>query len=237
MPPRPRSLDLSSAIDPEKPRDGRPSAVRRSAGTEIASLTICRSLAGRLRCARHQRDLGLRLGRLGALSDARREISRARLVDVERIAAADEPCRLFGGERQAGDRGIIEGKVVGHGPEYTSAMATAARFLGSRCISLAAFILLGCSQGSLSTSAPPSDRSPGVVIAQVVTHDARIAILGGSKEVRVAVRRLDGTLVADGLTLAELRVQQPEIYVVVTSAFASADGQSTYVDATLGQTN
>ena len=61
--------------------------------------------------------------------------------------------------------------------------------------------------------------------------------MGGSKEVRVAVRRLDGTLVADGLTLAELRVQQPEIYVVVTSAFASADGQSTYVDATLGQTN
>jgi hypothetical protein len=69
-----------------------------------------------------------------------------------------------------------------------------------------------------------------------VTHDAKVAILGGGKELRVVVRSLDGTLIADGLTLAELRVQHPAVYEVVTSASASADG-TTYVDATLGATN
>ena len=76
-----------------------------------------------------------------------------------------------------------------------------------------------------------------MIIAQLVTHDAKIAILSGAKELRVVVRTLDGSLVADGLTLDELRVQQPEIHRVVTSAFASNRGPHTYVDATLDPVN
>jgi hypothetical protein len=135
-------------------------------------------------------------------------------------------------------------------------MATAARFLGSLSMSLAAFVLavplLACSQGAgttgdspppASAAAPPVDpaagapsQARGLIIAKVVTHDATVAILSGGQDLRVVVRKLDGTLVADGLTLAELRVQQPEIYVVVTSAFAS-NSEGTFVDATLGPMN
>jgi hypothetical protein len=41
-------------------------------------------------------------------------------------------------------------------------------------------------------------------------------------------------MVADGLTFAELRARDAELYEVVTSSRASADGASpSYVDATL----
>ncbi len=36
----------------------------------------------------------------------------------------------------------------------------------------------------------------------------------------MVVRKLDGTLVADGVSLAQLRAQDPELYTVVTSARA-----------------
>ncbi|HSO31300.1 MAG TPA: hypothetical protein VLT33_02255, partial [Labilithrix sp.] len=89
--------------------------------------------------------------------------------------------------------------------------------------SLAAFMLLpllGCSQAA-GTAAEPPAAARGVVIASIVTHDAKVAILGGGDDLRVVVHRLDGTLVADGVTLDQLRAQQPELYALVTSAFAS----------------
>lgn len=74
--------------------------------------------------------------------------------------------------------------------------------------------------------ASPPATAQGVTIAQLVTHDSKVAILGGrgGGELRVVVRKTDGTLVADGVTLSELRTRDPEIYEVVTSS---------YVDATL----
>jgi hypothetical protein len=95
---------------------------------------------------------------------------------------------------------------------------------------------LGCSQASapaVETAAP--SQTQGVVIAQIVTHDAKVALVGGGRDLRVVVRKLDGAMVADGVTLAELRARDPELYTVVTSAFAQAsDGTSNgYVDATL----
>jgi hypothetical protein len=92
-----------------------------------------------------------------------------------------------------------------------------------------------------------------VVIARLVTHDSKVAIFasgsgGRDGELRVAIEKLDGTLVADGITLAELESRDPAIYQVVTSSFASgasgASGASraadpagpsgpSYVDATL----
>ncbi len=102
-------------------------------------------------------------------------------------------------------------------------------------IALSALALFGgggCSQGAppLDTAAP--SQASGVVIAQIVTHDSKVAILGraGGRDLRVVVRKMDGTIVADGVSLDELRARDPELYMVVTSAFASS---TSYVDATL----
>jgi hypothetical protein len=108
---------------------------------------------------------------------------------------------------------------------------------------------LACTQptGSGGESPPPASVTPqaaapaadplegsrarGVVIATVETNDARVSILGGGKELRVIVRK-GGVIVADGLTLAELREKDPALHQVVTSAYASNGG---YLDATLGR--
>ncbi len=125
-------------------------------------------------------------------------------------------------------------------------MATQARFLGSVGTSLAAMmILMACTQGAGTPAAaaadapPPASGAPSqaeargaVVIAVLVTHDSKVAIMGGGKDLRVVVRKMDGAIVADGITLAELRVLDPDLYEVVNSASASADGH-TYVDALL----
>jgi hypothetical protein len=107
-------------------------------------------------------------------------------------------------------------------------MVTAARILV--CL-VAPTFCVACSQaGGPAVEAAPAAQTHGVVIAQIVTHDSKVAILGGGGDLRVVVRKTDGTMVADGISVAELRARDPEIYMVVTSSFASKDG---YVDATL----
>jgi hypothetical protein len=119
---------------------------------------------------------------------------------------------------------------------------TDARFV----VGLFVLLLTACSQpaGPAAEATPPASAASAanaantpaasanlagkVVIARLVTHDSKVAILGGG-ELRVAIEKMDGTLVADGLTLSELRTQDPEVYQVVTSSFAG----SGYVDATL----
>ena len=90
----------------------------------------------------------------------------------------------------------------------------------------------GCSQAATTADTPAPSAASGVVIAQIVTHDAKVAILGHGpyRDLRVVVRKTDGTMVADGITLDDLRSRDPELYMVVTSAFASS---TSYVDATL----
>ena len=105
-------------------------------------------------------------------------------------------------------------------------------------------VLSGCSQAAPSGDTAAPSQATGVVIAQIVTHDSKVAILGGvsGRDLRVVVRKMDGTLVADGVSLDELRARDPDLYMVVTSAFASSSLPSTgtsttagtgYVDATL----
>jgi hypothetical protein len=81
-----------------------------------------------------------------------------------------------------------------------------------------------------SGDAPSSTKGP--VIATVETREARVAIVGGGADLRVVVRKVDGALVADGLTLAELRERDPFLSVVVESAVAGGGGGGSYIDAT-----
>jgi hypothetical protein len=92
---------------------------------------------------------------------------------------------------------------------------------------------LGCSQAATTADTAAPSQATGVVIAQIVTHDSKVAILGGGRDLRVVVRKMDGTMVADGISLAELRSRDPDVYMVVTSAFASSASGESYVDATL----
>jgi hypothetical protein len=85
-----------------------------------------------------------------------------------------------------------------------------------------------------SSAQGPNSRGP--VIATVVTHDARVSILGragaGEADLRVVVKNADGVLVADGITLDQLEKSNPSLHAIVTSAVAS-NGDGSYVDATL----
>jgi hypothetical protein len=69
------------------------------------------------------------------------------------------------------------------------------------------------------------------VIGTVVTHDARISILSRSGDLRVVVRKSDGAMIADGISIDELRTVAPTLHAIVTNATAATPG--TYVDATL----
>jgi hypothetical protein len=80
-----------------------------------------------------------------------------------------------------------------------------------------------------------ASQTRGPVIATVVTRDAKVAVVGGGSALRFVVRKQDGTLVADGLTAAELRARDPFLSVVVESAVAGAgSGGGGWVDATRG---
>jgi hypothetical protein len=82
-----------------------------------------------------------------------------------------------------------------------------------------------------TTPAAVEARTKGAVIATIATRDAKVSIVSGRHdELRVILRRTDGTLVADGISLDELRAMDPTLDAIVTSAVAS---RGAYVDATL----
>ncbi|MBX3226406.1 MAG: hypothetical protein KIT84_44710 [Labilithrix sp.] len=74
--------------------------------------------------------------------------------------------------------------------------------------------------------APTKAKTKGLVLATLVTHDAKVSILTGE---RVIVQKTDGTLVADGISVDELRAVDPLLHVLVRDAVAS---NSTYLDGT-----
>jgi hypothetical protein len=84
-------------------------------------------------------------------------------------------------------------------------------------------------------TAPPPAQSESeaerkrVVIAAFVTRDMKVSILAG-KEMRVVVRKTDGTLVADGITLSELAARDPELHAIVRNAVVS-NTPGTFIDA------
>jgi hypothetical protein len=57
-----------------------------------------------------------------------------------------------------------------------------------------------------------------------------VSIRGGG-DIRVVVTKDDGTVVADNVTLDELRTKDPESWMLVKSAVAKNEGE--YLDATL----
>ena len=105
----------------------------------------------------------------------------------------------------------------------------------------AAVSFFGCTHPAGGTDNPsPSSEAPSVQepheargarreIAAFVTRDVKITIVSGA-DLRVVVRKLDGTLVADMLTLDELAERHPELDAVVRSAVAS-NASGTYLDA------
>lgn len=101
--------------------------------------------------------------------------------------------------------------------------------------------LLACSPTSETTAASQTTTPEAVVaktsrpaIATLQTHDKKVTILGGMKDgdVRVTVKNLDGTIVADGITADELSHSDPILGALIQSAVAS-NGGSSYLDATL----
>jgi hypothetical protein len=104
---------------------------------------------------------------------------------------------------------------------------------------------VACTHSAGSGDAPPltiaaseptaridESRAKGAVIGTVVTHDAKVSILARGGELQVVVRKLDGAIVADGVSIDELRATDPALHAIVTSAVASRHGE-TYLDATL----
>jgi len=73
------------------------------------------------------------------------------------------------------------------------------------------------------------DAPKAPVIFSLQTHDAKVSVLSGT-DMRVAVTRNDATTIA---TLDELRVKEPELFEIVSSAVAH---NGTYLDATLHET-
>jgi hypothetical protein len=72
------------------------------------------------------------------------------------------------------------------------------------------------------------------VIAALKTHDGKVSIVGGGKDLRIHVTKDDGTVVADNASLDELRTKDPETWMLVKSSVAQSDG--TFIDATFVET-
>lgn len=114
-------------------------------------------------------------------------------------------------------------------------------------LALAVAALAACSEPAGTTEAQPASTPPaaaapspiadgepsqtrGPVIATLVTHDGKVSIVGHGGDLRVVVRKNDGTLLADGVTLAELERRDPDAFRLVKSATAGAEGG--FLDAT-----
>ena len=105
---------------------------------------------------------------------------------------------------------------------------------------LVALALAACAPASETTSSTQTTtpetvaKSTRPTIATLQTHDKKVTILGGAKdgELRVLVRDLEGTVLADGITVDELSRTDPMLGALITNAVAQSGG-STYLDATL----
>ena len=102
-----------------------------------------------------------------------------------------------------------------------------------RIAALSVIALVACAPTSETTSPPDTvTKSSRPAIATLQTHDKKVTILGGMRDgdVRVLVKNLDGTIVADGITVDELSHSDPILGALITDAVAS---RGNYLDATL----
>lgn len=97
--------------------------------------------------------------------------------------------------------------------------------------SLFALLLVGCAGSATTTTTTTTTSAP--VIAALKTHDGKVSIVGGGSALRVSVTKDDGTVVATGATLDELRARDPETWMLVTSSVAA---NGAYLDATFTET-
>lgn len=98
---------------------------------------------------------------------------------------------------------------------------------------LFALCLVACGGSTATTSSSSSSTTTvhsAPVIAALKTHDGKVSIVGGGKDLRVNVTKDDGTVIADDATLDELRTKDPETWMLVKSSVARSDG--TFIDAT-----
>lgn len=93
----------------------------------------------------------------------------------------------------------------------------------------ALLVLIACAPST--TEPPETAQTERPVIATLVTHDRRVSILSGG-DLRVSVHDRDGHLLADRITVDELRRADPVLGALVTNAVAKSD-DGTYLDATL----
>jgi hypothetical protein len=71
-------------------------------------------------------------------------------------------------------------------------------------------------------------------LATLQTREGRVTLLGGGGELRVRLRDGNGAVVAENLSLDELKARDPEAWRLVTRAQASTEADGTYLDATGG---
>jgi hypothetical protein len=93
---------------------------------------------------------------------------------------------------------------------------------------------VGENAGPAAPAGQAESHATGKVIATLVTHDATVSILSRGGDLRVVIRRSDGVLVADGITIDELRTTDPGFHAIVTNAVASRSQGSgaPFIDAT-----
>jgi hypothetical protein len=172
---------------------------------------------------------------------------------IDRIAAASEPRDLLGGQPETGDRPVIEpiffGRIgIRHARDYNACAVGLDPMKRALLASAAALLVpvIACSQPSgPSGEAPPPASAPspitdvhgapsrtrGPLIATLVTRDAKLSVIGGERGLRVVIRKHDGAIVADGLTLAALRDRDPALFQVIDQSIAYGEGS--FVDAIL----
>ena len=95
-------------------------------------------------------------------------------------------------------------------------------------------MLAACSQPQPPDAREAPSASNAPVIATFATQSGKVSVLGGTggRDLRVVIVSNDGSVVANGITLAELRTRNREVYELVTTAVASESGsRGAFLDA------
>ena len=95
----------------------------------------------------------------------------------------------------------------------------------------------GCSTAGAPSSSGPASSEPAVtmtsrsLLGTLRTRDREVLLYASSSGMKVTVRAPNGALIADRVSLDELRTLDPHIYQLCRSGVATGGG--TYLDATL----
>jgi hypothetical protein len=93
-------------------------------------------------------------------------------------------------------------------------------------------VVSGDAPGTGAALAPES-KTRGRILGTIVTNDSKVSIVSRGGDLRVVIRKTGGALVADGISIDELRTRDPALHAIVTSAVAFNGRQKAFLDATL----